>query len=212
MTSRLTASLRVVCGIVCFGGLLPGVLRAETIERIVAVVDGRPIVLTEVGLIQKLRGMDLRSAVESTIDERLMDREAARIPQAATTPEEEDAALTSLVERLGGTDQATDVACLRRIARRQLAILKYVEFRFRPQVRVEAEALRSAYEGEYGGDPQAPSFDGAEAALRERLENARLDALIEEWVRELKASAQIRRNPLGAGAGAPPQGDRNESR
>lgn len=174
-------------------------VRAETIERVLAVVDGRPVLLSEVTLVQRLLKLELRAAVQTTIDERLMDREAARVPQASTTVDEEAAAFQSLVEKLGA-DAEADKAGLRRIARRQLAVLKYIEFRFRPQVRVEDEAVRSAYEVEYGGDPAAPRFEEAEAVLRERLESARLTILVEEWVKELRAAAAIRLNPLGAAA------------
>ena len=173
--------------------------RAETIERVLAVVDGRPVLLSEVTLVQRLLKLELRAAVQTTIDERLMDREAARVPQASTTADEEAAAFQSLVEKLGAGAEA-DEPGLRRIARRQLAVLKYIEFRFRPQVRVEDEAVRSAYEVEHGGDPSAPRFEEAEAQLRERLESARLTTLVEDWVKELRASAVVRLNPLGAAA------------
>jgi uncharacterized coiled-coil protein SlyX len=187
--------LCILCGFVSVS--LPA--RAETIERVLAVVDGRPVLLSEVSLVQRLLTLELRAAVQTTIDERLMDREAARVPQASTTVDEEAAAFRSLVEKLG-VEAEVDEAGLRRIARRQLAVLKYIEFRFRPQVRVEDEAVRSAYEVEHGGDPAAPRFDEVEAHLRDRLESARLSTLVEEWVKELRASAAIRLNPLGAAA------------
>src|SRR5262245_30069395 len=116
--------------------LLAGVLaasaaRAELVERILAVVDGRPVLLSEVRAMETLKGLDEKAALEAMIDERVMYQEASRLPQAALSPEEEERAYLALVAR--GADVAP--AELRRIARRQLAILKYVEFRFRPQVR-----------------------------------------------------------------------------
>ena len=172
--------------------------RADTIERVLAVLDNRPVLLSEVTLQARLLKQDLRAAVETTIDERLMAREAARIPQAATTREEEEVAYQSLVRNLDSAAAAADEAGLRRMARRQLAVLKYIEFRFRPQVRVEDEAVRTAYEEQYGGDPNAPGFEDAAQQLREQLESARLSVLVEAWVKELRAAAVIRRNPLGS--------------
>ena len=67
-----------------------------------------------------------------------------------------------------------DADALRRMVRRQATILKYVDFRFRPQVRITAE------------DPE-------EKAL---LEAAELDARIEAWVKDLRAAAEVRYNAL----------------
>jgi hypothetical protein len=58
------------------------------------------------------------------------------------------------------------------MARRQATILKYVDFRFRPQVRVTSE----------------------DAEERARLEADDLDARIEAWVKDLRAGARIRYN------------------
>jgi hypothetical protein len=176
----MPSSLRRVLVAATFIGAVAAAMpaRADTIERVLAVLDNRPVLLSEVTLQARLLKQDLRAAVESTIDERLMAREAARIPQAASTREEEDAAYQSLVRNLDSDAATADEAGLRRIARRQLAVLKYIEFRFRPQVRVEDEAVRTAYEEQYGGDPDAPGFEDA--------------------AQQLRAAAVIRRNPLGS--------------
>jgi hypothetical protein len=154
MRSSLAALLIVVLG--------AAVARAEVIERILAVVDGRPVLLSEVRAMEKLKGLEEKAALEAMIDERVMYQEASRLPQASLAPEEEERAYLGLVEH-GSAVRASE---LRRLARRQLAILKYVEFRFRPQVRAT--------------DPAA--------AARE------LDEKIEAWVADLRAAAEIRYN------------------
>jgi hypothetical protein len=60
---------------------------------------------------------------------------------------------------------------LRRLVRRQAAILKFVEFRFRPQVRVAADL----------------PAEERDAEMRRAL-----DERIEAWVKELRAGAEIR--------------------
>jgi hypothetical protein len=164
-----------------------------TVERILAVVDGRPLLLSEVDFVAGLRGLDPRAALEALIDERLMLREARRLPQAAVTAEEEEAAYASLVSKFGNLPpaQAED---LRRLARREAAILKYVEFRFRPQVRVSDEQLHRAYATEYEGVKDPPPFEAVSDRLRARLAAADLDQKIEAWVVELRTSAEIRYN------------------
>jgi hypothetical protein len=144
----------------------------RVVERVVAVVDDRPVLLSEVRLAEQVRGEDEHEALESLIDEHLMFAAALRLPQAALTEDEEGAALASLTERLPGAGGDPDA--LRRMARRQATILKYVDFRFRPQVRVTAD------------DPDEKA----------RLEAEDLDARIEAWVKELRAAARVRYNEV----------------
>ena len=158
------------------------------VESVLAVVDGRPLMLSEVRLVQALRGVEAAPALEALIDERLMVREAARLPQAAVSQEEEERAYASLRERAG---EGVSEDALRRVARRQTAILKYIDFRFRPQIRVTDEAVKAAYDAEYGGRSDAPEIATVQEALRDRLVARGIDEKIEAWVKELRASADI---------------------
>ena len=178
-------------------GLLaaPGAAQGNVVERILAVVDGRPLLLSEVRVLERLRGLDRQATVDALIDERLMFREAARLPQAVVTGEEEERAYRELAARVPAGSGATEEE-LRRLARRQTAILKYVEFRFRPQVRVEDAEVRAAWDQARAARPDTPPFEEAAPALRARLEAEELDKRIEEWVGELRASAEIRYNAL----------------
>jgi hypothetical protein len=169
--------------------------RGEVIERIVAVVDGRPLMLSEVRLVERLRGLDEATAREALIDERLMFGEAARLPQASVSAADEERAYGALVARVDPAPDAAGEALLRAVVRRQVAILKYVEFRFRPQLRVSEEAVRAAYAAESAGTSEPPPFAERGPLLRERLERRELDLRIETWIRELRAAAQIRYNP-----------------
>ena len=186
MRSRigLLAALWSVCAL-----LSPAT--AEVIERIVAVVDSRPLLLSEVRLLQQVRGDSEAAAREALVDEWLMFSEAARLPQFAPTPEEETAALGSLELRAPGPTPPTE-ADLRRLARRQATIVKYVDFRFRPQVRVEEAAVAALYATEFPAG--APPFAEVADALRARLTARDLDRRIEEWVKELRQGADIRYN------------------
>jgi hypothetical protein len=166
---------------------------AAVVERILAVVDGRPVLRSEVALFGKVRGQSEAAALEGLIDEELMYREAARLPQAALTASEEQRAFESVQEHTRAAS-ADEEEQLRRLARRQAAILKYVDFRFRPQVRVREEEVRAAYEAE--ARPDGASFEQAGPALRARLADEDLSRRIEQWVKELRQTAQIRYNPL----------------
>jgi hypothetical protein len=143
------------------------------VERILAVVDGRPVMLSEVRVVEQVTGQDRARALEALIDERLMFREAARLPQAAVGDDEEARALQSLRARAGPGLQGLPEHDLRQLARRQATILKYVDFRFQPQVRVDDEA-----------EPEA----------RARLAADDLRGRIEAWVKELRQAAEVRYN------------------
>jgi hypothetical protein len=173
----------------------PSPAQTQTVERIVAVVDDRPVLLSELKAHEAVTGLPEDKALEAAIDERLMHAEAARIPQAEVTPEEEDKALAALL--LTHPDLRTEVsgAELRRLMHRQLSILKYVEFRFRPQLRVSDEEVRRAWEEEQAGRPAGPAFEDEQDAIRARLERRALDERVEAWVKELRARADVRYVP-----------------
>jgi len=170
------------------------------LERILAVVDGKPILLSEARLTEALKGVPRREAVEALVDESLMLREARQIPQSEPRPEEIETARRALLALWPEAAGPAPEAALREVAHRQLRILKYIEFRFRAQARVEDQALREAYDGEIRGREGDPGYEAARDALRERLEARRLDAQVEAWVKELRSTAEIRYNPLGASA------------
>ncbi|HET9314953.1 MAG TPA: hypothetical protein VFQ51_05160 [Vicinamibacteria bacterium] len=169
---------------------LPALAGAAVVERVLAVVEGAPILLSEVELIERLRGVTREAALEAVIDERLMFREASRLAQTALGAEEEERAYRSLATLAG---EGFSDAELRRLARRQATILRYVEFRFGAQVRVDDEAVRKEWESSH---PSGPEMAAADAdRMRELLAAKALDERIEAWVAELREGADIRYNP-----------------
>ena len=173
----------------------PAPVETETVERIVAVVDDRPVLLSELAAHRAVSGLPEDTALEAAIDERLMHAEAARIPQAEVSAEEEDKALGLLLEKQPALRTEVSEPELRRLLHRQLSILKYVEFRFRPQVRVGDEAVRRAWEEEQAGRPAGPALEDEQDAIRARLERRALDERVEAWVKELRARADVRYVP-----------------
>jgi hypothetical protein len=171
-----------------------------TIERVMVVVDGRPLLLSDVGDLARVRGLAEEAALEAVIDERLMYQEASRLTQTEVLADEEERALAALLERKPALPVEVGEAGLRRILRRQITILKYVEFRFRPQLRVSDQQVRAAFES----DPQAgESFEAEKERIRERLERRALDERVEAWVRELRVRADVRYVGREGAAGGP---------
>jgi hypothetical protein len=126
--------------------------------------------------------------------------EAARLPQAEVLADEEQRARDELLQRRPELGDSVPAADLRRIVRRQIGILKYVEFRFRPQLRVSDQEVRAAFEA----DPAAgDSFEAAKERIREQLERRALDERVEAWVKELRGRADVRYVGRPAPADAP---------
>lgn len=173
-------------------GAQEGAPRTELLERVLAVVDERPLLLSDVRALAKVRGLAPDAALREAIDERLMYAEASRLVQAEVKPEQVDAALAALVERTPALRGVVPEPDLRRLLLRQLTILRYVEFRFRPQLQVSDEEVRRVWEGEEVGRPAGPALEDALEAIRTRLERQLLDRKIESWVEELRSRADVR--------------------
>jgi hypothetical protein len=167
--------------------------RVELVERILAVVDDRPLFLSEVRVLAAVRGLDVDAALEAAIDQRLMYSEAARLPQAGVSEEEVEEARALLAGTRPEVAARAHDAELRLLLRRQATILKYVEFRFRPQVRVSPEEIRRALEEQ--ALSEEADLEEAAAAVRARLERRAIDERIEEWVSDLRARASVRYVP-----------------
>jgi len=166
---------------------------AEVVERVLAVLDGQPVLASDVRVLEIVRALPQSEALEAALDERLMFREASRVPQATVTAEEEERMLVRLLEERRELKTTVSEPELRRLVRRQAAIVKYVDFRFRPQVRVTPEDVRKAYDAQYSGD-DAPALSAVGPALEEKLARQALDERVEAWVKELRAAAEIRYN------------------
>ena len=164
----------------------------ELLERVAAVVDERPLLLSDVRALAAVRGLAEPAALEAAIEERLMYAEASRLAQAEVRAGDEDQALGALLAREPALAERVPRPDLLRLLRRQLTILKYVEFRFRPQLRVSDEQVRKAWEAEEVGRPSGLALEDAQDTLRARLERRALDERIEAWVGELRARTEVR--------------------
>jgi hypothetical protein len=158
---------------------------AELVERVLAIVDGRVLCLSDVRAVERLDGVDREAALARLVDEMLLFHEAFRLPQSAVPGDEPGPG-----EAPGVHDPA-----VRRASYRRAVIRKYVAFRFRPQVRVDEDAVRKLYaEDVVRGN--APAFEDAAPAIRERLAAQEVDRRVADWVRDLRQTAVIRYNPV----------------
>ena len=191
MRSR-AGRLIVVVGLLASAMGARSVLAGTVVERTVAFVNKKPVLLSDVELTRALLKLDEKEATERAIDEVLMSEEASRLVTETPVEEVVQGAVLSLQEKAG--PGFTPLA-LRRKALVQLAIAGYIEQRLRPQVRVEDEAVRAAFNERVARDPRTPQFNLVADAIRESLESQALDQKIEEWVASLRRREEIRRVP-----------------
>lgn len=186
-----SAALVILFGAVLFGG---GVRAAAgtLIERTLAFVNKKPVLLSDVELTKALLHLEEGEALERAIDESLMFEEASRL-LGEPPPEETTASAVFALQEKAGAGFAP--AALRRKALIQLAISNYIDLRLRPLVRVEDDEVRKVFNQQVLNDPQPPSFSLVSPSIRELLERRSLDQKIEEWVASLRRREEIRRLP-----------------
>lgn len=174
-----------------FAAMAPA-LAGTVVERTLAFVNRRPILLSEVRLTVALLGLDEKQALERTIDEVMMFDEASRLLSEAPPPENLAAAIETLRQKAGPDFPE---AALRRKALVQLAIASYIDVRLRPLIRVDDAEVTKLFNERLAKEATPPSFTVASAEIREFLERRALDQRIEEWVTSLRRREEVRRPP-----------------
>jgi hypothetical protein len=184
------------------------------VDRVVAVVDEDPILLSDVeraiglGMIRAEPGESApalrRRVLDRLIEERLRLHEILRFgleeaPLAevgrqverlrARFPSEE--AWQAELARLG-----LDEGRVRQILARQLAVLTYVEQRLGPRVFVGVEEIQRYYDETLvprllaEGEP-APPVEEVREAIRALLREERMNVEVERWTRQLRREADV---------------------
>ncbi len=125
-SSRLLAVVTAVALAI----VVPSAHAGTLIERILAVVNGRPVTLSDVRAAQEEDGSTLQEALERVIDESLLFEEAFRLPQLP-----DPGAPPSAAGKPPGR---------RRLRERRAVIERYIALRFRPQIRAEGAEAREA--------------------------------------------------------------------
>ncbi len=183
-------------------------------DRLVAVVDDDPILLSDVrrviglGLVENVAGESRqqleRRVLDALIDQRLrlheierhnfaplpldeIERQLERIRAGFAEPEELAAQLADL-----GLDEEG----LSLLVARQLRVLVYVEQRLGPRVFVKLDDLRAYYEDVLvpemtARDLSPPPLEEVRDQIRDLLHEQQLNQEIEAWTEELRLSAEI---------------------
>lgn len=182
---------------------------AQTIDRLMAVVGGEPIFLSDVRDARALRLLDgAADASEEAVLERLIERrlvlaEVARYLRTPPAPADVDRAVEAWTARAGGV-AARDAAIARASASLDMArafladtlrIEAYIDQRFTAAAQPTREEARAFYQANlalFVRDRSVAGFEDVEDDARAKLAEERRLALVREWLAGLRSRAQVR--------------------
>ena len=196
--------LCAVMGATLGSGQTPG--PGELIDRVLAVVEGQVIMLSDVRahldlrLIAPPHAADPTLVLTALIERQLILDEAARFVEAPPSDEVE-ARLAEVVRRVGGTEAFQErllrvgftVDDLRQVLRNDLRIERYLVRRFgSPQpTEDEVAAYFTDHADDFRIDGVLPSLDAARDDARRRLSTQLRQEAIDDWVALLTARADV---------------------
>jgi hypothetical protein len=187
-------------------GLLWPVSAQQLIDRVVARVNGYAITLSDLkaalalGLMDVPPEADEQAAIERLVDRQLVLTEVARF----APPEPPRAAVDREVERIkaraGGRlgeimeTAGLNEARLRDIARDTLRTEAYLNQRFGPTTQLTEEEVQQYYRmhpDEFTREGRLMPYAEADDVARERASAERRAATLAQWMRDLRARAEI---------------------
>jgi hypothetical protein len=178
----------------------------QLLDRVVARVDGYAITLTDVraavalGVVDVPPGASEREATERVIERQLMLAEVARFAPADPRPETIADEVQAIEARTGGrvsaiaAETGLDDGRVREIAREQLRIAAYLDQRFGTVALLTEEEVLQYYRihpDEFTRDGRIMPFAEAEPIARQRAGAERRAAAVAQWIRDLRARAEI---------------------
>ena len=197
----------------------PQAAPAPVLDRVLAIVRGTPITLSEVEEAIALNPGAVpppghEEMLETMIAARLMEQEARRYVLEPPSEEETDRTLAALQDRFPSPEAYRETLFmlgiredyLRKQIRRELMVDDYVERRFLPLVQIPRREVEDYYRTVLLPDLDAgspPALAEVEALIRDILIERDLNRRISAWVDELKSAARIVRLSL---EGSPPAG------
>ncbi len=181
----------------------------ELLDRVLARVEGEPITLSDaraaigLGLFESTPGVDpILLAMQQLIERRLVLAEVARFAPPEPDPVMLEGQVNALKARAGSPAQLAELEAttgvdetqIREIARDNLRIQAYLNGRFGATAQPTDDEVGQYYRthlDEFRRDGQAIPFAEAEPVARQRAAAARRQAVIFQWMRELRQRAAV---------------------
>ena len=190
-------------------------VRAEVVDRVIAEVDDQIITLTDLHWFIRWRGFRvpekeperdsfLREILNQLINQRLVVKESAKTPFAAASQAEVDEFFKRYLAQFPSqqdfqarlTELGMSESDVRTIIRRQIAVNKFIQYRFEPFVIVLPDDIKEYYDKEFvpelknEGKP-IPPLSLVQETIRQILSVRRTTDRLETWLRSARSRAQI---------------------
>jgi parvulin-like peptidyl-prolyl isomerase len=201
--------------------LLAGLAQTQVVDRMVAVVNKQVILESELDAaarvefllqgkpIDKLTQADRVAVLERLIDRSLLDQQIVN-PAMLDPTEEELAArikgVRSDIARAGSDTEWNAVLSGYGLTQQdfeeqlmsQFRILRFIDLRFHGLVRVEKEAISSYYQDHFLPEVRKrnvaePKLSEVSDKIEQILAEQRIDGLLSDWLKTLRAQAHIER-------------------
>lgn len=220
----------------CLIVLLLGSMMAvsqQVIDRIVATVNGQPILLSDWEVEMRFEALldrkplplsdhDARGALDRIIDQELLRQQFRTYRLASPSTQEVDERAADLRKQLGITDTPAFDALLthyglsenefRERVTNQAEMLEFIDARLRPSVHVDRRSIENYYnetlvpQVRQKGEKPAPLAQVA-SQIEELLSQQRVAALTTDWLKDLRQQSDIHIDPaVSASSKSPDEG------
>ena len=189
--------------------------RGKVVDSMIATVDGSLITYSDLRwqltlepqtLLDDPSAADLRRALELVIRQRIIHREAERLPHIHATDQEVEVAINELVKlfpsqaefqrRMQRTGLTSDK--LRDIIAERVDIEKYLDFRFRSFTVVTPKEIDEYYRDVYvprfrQRSPQqiVPALDKVRAEIQQTLTESKIESSLQKYLDDARERADI---------------------
>jgi hypothetical protein len=189
----------------------------ETIDRIVATVNKQPLLMSDVdesvrveSFLQGRQSANLDPEERKAVLNRLIDRELLlQQMQADYSPADKEVTerVNSIREQLelAGNDEAwqkalaawgLSAADIEAFVRTQLQVMRFVDLRLRPTIRVDEQAIEEYYRDSLvpevkksGAEPEP--LQQLRPKIRELLVQKKMDGVLESWLANLRIQSDV---------------------
>ncbi|HZD93545.1 MAG TPA: hypothetical protein VE133_04780 [Candidatus Sulfotelmatobacter sp.] len=201
--------------------LLAGLLQAQVVDRMVAVVNKRVILESELDQAMRVEFLlqgksmvtltqaDRVTTLDRLIERSLLDQQIINPAMLDPTPEELAAKVKEMREGIFGPAGGNDAQWKALLASYELAqpdleeqltsqvrILRFIDLRFRGLVRVDKNDVETYYQEKFlpeirKRNAPEPRLAEVSARIEQILVEQRIDGLLNNWLKTLRAQAHI---------------------
>ena len=174
---------------------------AEVIDRVVAVVEGHVITLSDLRQERQIRAQlgeklidDDAALTKQLVDNFLIERQIADYPNLDVTDAEVDSDLEKFNLSASGASDA-----LRNAVRQRIRMQKFFDLRFRQFIRPTDDEIRKYYDEVFLPEARARGMQSIppltdpemEKGIRENVTQENLDHEVDEWLKAIRRRSNV---------------------